>query len=107
MPLLTIPSPSEFSQGTPAVEATPSIEKLSVENSTGESFFKVLEKSLESVNQAQVEADDAIKELVAGRNKNIHETMLAVERADLSLKLMVQTRNKILEAYREIMRMQV
>jgi flagellar hook-basal body complex protein FliE len=49
----------------------------------------------------------AIKELVAGRTKNIHETMLAIERADTSLKLMMQVRNKVLDAYREIMRMQV
>jgi flagellar hook-basal body complex protein FliE len=59
------------------------------------------------VNQDQVQADRAIKELVAGRGKNIHETMLAVERADTSLKLMMQVRNKVLDAYREIMRMQV
>jgi len=59
------------------------------------------------VNQHQHQADTAIKELVAGRSKNIHETMLTIERADTSLKLMMQVRNKILEAYREIMRMQV
>jgi flagellar hook-basal body complex protein FliE len=44
---------------------------------------------------------------VAGRNKNIHETMLVLERADSSLKMAMQVRNKILDAYREIMRMQV
>ena len=59
------------------------------------------------MNQHQHQADTAIKELVAGRSKNIHETMLTIERADTSLKLMMQVRNKILEAYREIMRMQV
>jgi flagellar hook-basal body complex protein FliE len=59
------------------------------------------------VNQDQVQANQAIHELVAGRSKNIHETMLAVERADTSLKLMMQVRNKVLDAYREIMKMQV
>jgi flagellar hook-basal body complex protein FliE len=44
---------------------------------------------------------------VAGKAKNIHETMLAVERADMSLKLLMQVRNKLLDAYREVMRMQV
>jgi flagellar hook-basal body complex protein FliE len=59
------------------------------------------------VNQAQSQADTAIKELIAGRSKNIHETLLTIERADASLKLAMQVRNKILDAYREVMRMQV
>ena len=70
-------------------------------------FGAMLENSLENVNLMQHQADDAIKELVAGRSKNIHETMLTIERADTSLKMAMQVRNKILEAYREIMRMQV
>ncbi len=70
-------------------------------------FGHLLERSLEDVNRAQVEANTAIKEMVAGRSKNIHETMLTLERADTSLKMMMQVRNKILDAYREIMRMQV
>jgi len=74
---------------------------------TGKTFMDVLSRSLEQVNQDQVQADHAIKEMVAGRNKNIHETMLAIERADSSMKLMMQVRNKVLDAYREIMRMQV
>jgi flagellar hook-basal body complex protein FliE len=70
-------------------------------------FSDILRKSVEEVNLHQHQADQAIKELVAGRTKNIHETMLAVERADTSLKLAMQVRNKVLDAYREIMRMQV
>lgn len=73
----------------------------------GETFSDVLRHSVEQVNQDQVQANQAIHELVAGRSKNIHETMLAVERADTSLKLMMQVRNKVLDAYREIMKMQV
>lgn len=70
-------------------------------------FTSLLQKTINTVNKHQVDADHAIKELVSGRTKNIHETMLAVERAELSLKLMTQVRNKIMEAYREVMRMQV
>lgn len=70
-------------------------------------FAHMLEKSLEDVNTQQHQANTAINELVAGRNKNIHETMLVLERADASLKMAMQVRNKILDAYREIMRMQV
>jgi len=74
---------------------------------SGGSFADALKKSFEQVNEHQAQADQAIRELVAGRNKNIHETMLAIERADSSLKLMMQVRNKVLDAYREVMRMQV
>ena len=71
------------------------------------SFLQLLEDSVTQVNEYQGQADTAVKELVAGKSKNIHETLLAVERADTSLKLMMQVRNKILDAYREIMKMQV
>jgi flagellar hook-basal body complex protein FliE len=73
----------------------------------GSSFADMLKTSVNKVNEMQTQADSAIGELVAGRSKNIHETMLTIERADTSLKLAMQVRNKILDAYREIMRMQV
>jgi flagellar hook-basal body complex protein FliE len=71
------------------------------------SFGDLMRQSFDQVNEYQHQADTAVNELVAGRSKNIHETMLTIERADTSLKLMTQVRNKILDAYREIMRMQV
>jgi flagellar hook-basal body complex protein FliE len=73
----------------------------------GGGFLEALEKSMESVNTDQLQADNSIKDIVAGKSKNIHETMLQLQKADLSLKTMMQVRNKILEAYKEIMRMQV
>jgi flagellar hook-basal body complex protein FliE len=73
----------------------------------GKNFSDLLRNSVDQVNEYQHQADSAIKELVAGRTKNIHETMLTIERADTSLKMMMQVRNKILDAYKEIMRMQV
>ncbi len=71
------------------------------------SFGDMLNKSLEKVNEAQVQADRATKELVAGKNKNIHETMLMMEKADMSFRLAMQVRNKVIDAYHEIMRMNV
>jgi flagellar hook-basal body complex protein FliE len=73
----------------------------------GGGFLETLQKSMEEVNVDQLQADSSIKDLVAGKSKNIHETMLSIQKADLSLKTMMQVRNKILEAYKEIMRMQV
>jgi|SRR6185437_11342778 len=80
---------------------------ISDASSNATTFADVLKSSVEQVNTMQVDANTAIDNLIAGRTKNIHETMLAIERADTSLKLMMQVRNKILDAYKEIMRMQV
>jgi len=67
----------------------------------------MLTESVDKVNDLQLQADRGAKELLAGRNKNIHETMMSIEKADMSFRLMMQVRNKVIEAYREIMRMQV
>lgn len=84
---------------------------VSAPNTTGEakgsSFFDALQNSLQEANQNQIEADQSVKDLIAGKTKNIHETMLQLQKADLSLKTMMQVRNKVLEAYKEIMKMQV
>ncbi len=85
----------------------PSIDKSSAIKLPEGSFAQMIEKSIEKVNQLQINADHSIKNLIAGRTKNIHGTVLDLERADLSLKLMMQVRNKIMDAYKEIIRMQI
>ena len=71
------------------------------------SFADLLMDSMTEVNDLQQNADQAIQRLVTGRSKNIHETMLAVEKAEIAFKTMNQIRLKVIDAYREIMRMQV
>ena len=71
------------------------------------SFIDVLKKGMDTVNKAQSEADIGVKEAVAGRNRNIHETMLLLEKADMTFKMAMQVRNKIIDAYREVMKMQI
>ena len=70
-------------------------------------FVDSLNAAVSRVNSAQVEADRAVEQLHAGEAKNLHEVMITMEKADISLRLMVQMRNKAVEAYQEIMRMQV
>ena len=72
-----------------------------------QSFSEMLSKSMMDVNSMQVEADKAIQKLASGQSKNIHETMLAVENAEIAFKTMNQVRMKVIEAYKEIMRMQM
>lgn len=71
------------------------------------SFADELARGIKDINNKQVSADRLAIELSSGRTGNIHETMLASTQAELSFNLMVQVRNKALEAYTEIMRMQV
>ncbi len=73
----------------------------------GSSFQNMLKNGLDKVNEAQSQADHAVKEMVAGRTQNIHETMLLLEKADMTYKMAMQVRNKIIDAYREVMKMQV
>lgn len=73
----------------------------------GPSFADTLAQSLDKVNTMQKQADVAIQDFVAGDTRNIHETMIAVGKADLAFRLTMQVRNKIVEAYQEVMRTQV
>lgn len=73
----------------------------------GNKFGEMLKTSISEVNQAQVSADRAAEQIAAGETKNLHGAMIKLEEADISLRLMVQVRNKALEAYQEIMNMQV
>jgi flagellar hook-basal body complex protein FliE len=70
-------------------------------------FGDVLASTVKEVNSAQIEADRSIERLHTGEDVNLHEVMLSVEKADISMRLLVQMRNKVVEAYQEIMRMQV
>lgn len=71
------------------------------------SFDQLLKDSLQAVDRLKKEADQAIQQLTVDGSGSIHNTMIAVEKADLSFRLMMQIRNKIIEAYQEVMRTQV
>ena len=71
------------------------------------SFLNMLQQSISEVGNYQVTADKAAADLATGKSENIHQTMLALSQAELSFNMMVQVRNKALEAYQEVMRMQV
>ena len=71
------------------------------------SFGELLTTMVAETNQRQQEADQAIQQLHAGGEQGLHEAMIAMEKADISLRYVVQVRNKAIEAYQEVMRMQV
>lgn len=71
------------------------------------SFVDTLNDAVKSVNELQQTADKKMEELATGKAKSIPDVMIAAEKADIALKLMVSVRNKAIEAYQEIMKMQV
>jgi flagellar hook-basal body complex protein FliE len=73
---------------------------------TGE-FVKLLGRLVGQVNDKQMKAETTVKDLVAGKIENVHEIMLVEAEADISFRMLLQARNKLVEAYKEIMRMQI
>jgi flagellar hook-basal body complex protein FliE len=74
---------------------------------TGESFTDVLRDSIASVNSMQAEAGKAVDGMVRGDTTDLHDVMIAVEKAKTSFDLLMEVRNKALDTYREMMRIQV
>lgn len=71
------------------------------------SFADTLKTAIDNVNQLQKVSDKAAQDLATGRTDNVAEVMISAEKADIALRVMVQVRNKIIDAYQEIMKMQV
>ncbi|MFN3696884.1 MAG: flagellar hook-basal body complex protein FliE [Pseudobdellovibrio sp.] len=74
---------------------------------SGKTFADTLKDAIGNVNELQKTADIKAQELATGKTDDIAGVMLATEKADIALRTMVQVRNKIIDAYQEIMRMQV
>jgi flagellar hook-basal body complex protein FliE len=96
-PITRIDLPRQLESAQPSAE---------VSGQSG-SFATLLQQSLERVNGLQHEADAAARAFALGQVPSVHDTMIAMEKADLSLRLTTKIRNKAVEAYQEIMRMQV
>jgi len=73
----------------------------------GKSFGETLKDAIEEVNQLQKVSDKKMQDLATGKTDNIPDVMIAAEKADIALKLLVQVRSKIIDAYHEVMKMQV
>jgi flagellar hook-basal body complex protein FliE len=70
------------------------------------SFGKWLEQSLSEVNELQQKADLSAQQLVTGESKDIHGTMIAMQKSSVAFNLVMEVRNKVISAYDEIKRMQ-
>lgn len=71
------------------------------------SFSDTLKESIAEVNELRLQADQAIQDLAADKTQDVQGTILAMEKADVSFKMMMEVRNKLVSAYQEVMRTQV
>jgi flagellar hook-basal body complex protein FliE len=71
------------------------------------SFSERMRNELMAVNEQLVTAEGELQDLASGRQSNLHHVMLTMEEAKQSFQLLVQVRNKLLDSYQELMRMQV
>jgi flagellar hook-basal body complex protein FliE len=74
---------------------------------SGPSFGDFLKSAVQNVNDLQNQSDQVIKQFLAGDGPDVHTMVLAANKADMSFQMMMQIRNKLVQAYQEIMRIQV
>lgn len=70
-------------------------------------FGDLMKEAINSVNDAQKNADNMVTDFVSGKTDNVHEVMISMEKAQLSFQLMTEIRNKIVDTYQELSRMQM
>ena len=73
----------------------------------GGSFQNLLGSFVGEVNNQQIAAGDALTGLMSGKNVSLHQAMISMEEANVSFQMMVEVRNRLLDSYQELMRMQV
>jgi len=76
-------------------------------NKSDSNFGSLLKDAISTVNEVQKKSDQEIEKLITGESQDLHNTVIAMQQADLSFQMMMQVRNKIVQAYQEIIRMPV
>ncbi len=71
------------------------------------SFKETLKETMKNVNDMQVKADKSIEKMVAGEITDVHQVMSAVQEANVAFNMMMEIRNKVMDAYQEVLRMRL
>lgn len=83
------------------------IENVKKQEAAGSSFAGLLNDALQKLNESELKAADRARDLLTGEIQDLHQVTIALEEARLTMQLAVEVRNKVIEAYQEISRMQV
>ncbi|MDQ7096238.1 flagellar hook-basal body complex protein FliE [Desulfosporosinus sp. PR] len=107
-PIVPIVPLSALSPLTPAnLESTPAASSGGGTQQAGADFSKFLQDALSQVNDLQTKADTASLQLATGQVQDLSSVMVALQKANLSLSMTVSVRDKVIDAYNQIMRMQL
>ena len=92
-----------------AINSIPSVpgSRLNQTSKSGTSFADVISNALDEVNNLQIESSKMTDSFISGESDNIHSVMMAGSKANLALQMTMQVRNKVMEAYKEVMNMQI
>ena len=90
-----------------SIEPLGSSSRFSKDISVKPSFKDTLKNALSKTNELQLNSDNAMEKFVTGESDNLHELMIAVEEAKIALQFTIEVRNRVIEAYQELIRMQV
>lgn len=106
---LTISNANKFieSGGSKIGSSSSVTDQFKTEKNDGKSFADTLNEAISNVNDLQLQSDRKVQELATGKTDDVAGVMITAEKADIALRAMVQVRNKIIDAYQEIMKMQV
>ncbi|HVZ81902.1 MAG TPA: flagellar hook-basal body complex protein FliE [bacterium] len=108
MQIQPIQMPISMTQGM--IQPIQPLEAQSIANSTEVSaanFKDLLKNALTDLNASQVGANESIKNLATGGEENLHDVMISMEKASLTLQYAIQIRNKVLESYQSVIQMQI
>lgn len=83
------------------------LKSISNDNNNNNIFGSLLDNAISQVNEMQLESDGLKNQLVIGELDNLHDLTIATEKANIALQITMSIRNKIVEAYKEIMRIQI
>ena len=99
--------PHNIEQSLPLSHSSTNTGNAHKQKATGTSFSDTFKTSLEEMNDVQLKADRAMAAIATGEVKDLHQAAIAINKAETSMKLMLEIRNKALNAYKEISRTQI
>ena len=100
-------SSSQLSSLDALSQAVPKPSASGQSPSEGPQFADILKQALQEVSEAQHTSEQEARNLISGNSTDMHTAILAVQKADVSFQMMMAVRGKLIDAYREVMRMQM
>jgi flagellar hook-basal body complex protein FliE len=98
---------AELRQLSPASSDTPLPSSAPISSASGANFENMLGGFVNEVAQKQAAAGSTVSGLLSGQNVSLHQAMISMEEANVSFQMMVEVRNRLLDGYQELMRMQI